>query len=355
MALVSSLWLVSSHVACYTNPPIQQRIIRVLLIVPVYACQSWLALMFKDYALYFDLLRDSYESFVIYEFFALLKSYMGGDAACLQKLRAQPRMAHLFPFCHLAPFRQGSFFLRTIYICLLQYVVIKPLTACLAMVLHRWGLYTEGAIANPADGYLWITVIVNISVTVAFTSLVYFYVATKNILADQSPTWKFVVVKSVVFLSFWQSVIVAILLKCQVIQEISNWSPEEVGMGLQELLISVEMMFVSVACHYIFSYYPYRPPKGRSLPSSMIVSHAVSPRVMVKDYVSDITCLLDGHLSSSGMFPDSFHDYAEQIMYADQYGTISPQESDIRARRQRIRYYKQQRQGQQNSGFCLTS
>ena len=56
----------------------------------------------------------------------------------------------------------------------------------------------------------------------------------------------------------------------------------QVGMGLQELLISVEMMFVSVACHYIFSYYPYRPPKGRSLPSSMIVSHAVSPRVMVK-------------------------------------------------------------------------
>lgn len=56
-------------------------------------------------------------------------------------------------------------------------------------ILHHWGLYTEGAIANPADGYLWITVIVNISVTVAFTSLVYFYVATKNILADQSPTW----------------------------------------------------------------------------------------------------------------------------------------------------------------------
>ena len=57
MATVSSLWLVFSHIACYTNPSIQQRIIRILLIVPVYACQSWFALWIKEWALYLDLLR----------------------------------------------------------------------------------------------------------------------------------------------------------------------------------------------------------------------------------------------------------------------------------------------------------
>ena len=57
------------------------------------------------------------------------------------------------------------------------------------MLLHSWGCYTEGAILNPADGYLWITVVVNTSVTIAFTSLVYFYVATRQLLADQNPTW----------------------------------------------------------------------------------------------------------------------------------------------------------------------
>ena len=49
--------------------------------------------------------RDTYESFVIYEFFALLKEYMGGDAGCLDKLRRQPMMPHLFPFCYMPPFR----------------------------------------------------------------------------------------------------------------------------------------------------------------------------------------------------------------------------------------------------------
>eukprot|EP00667_Euglena_gracilis_P013043 EG_transcript_13430 len=323
MAVASSLWLVGSHMACYTNPPIQQRIIRILLMVPVYACQSWLALTFKEYALYLDLIRDSYESFVIYEFFTLLKCYMGGDVICLEKLRKQPDMQHIFPLCYiLGPFRTGSHFLRRIYICLLQYVIIKPGTACLAMVLHSHGLYTEGAF-SPRDGYLWVTLIVNVSVTVAFTSLVYFYLATKDLLAEHSPSWKFGIVKGVVFLSFWQSVLVSILIKFHIINGISTWSPDEVGVGLQELLICVEMMLTSIACHYSFSYDPYRPPTGHTVPSPTLVSHAVSPRMMVQGYVSDVSRLLQGHLSRSGMFSEDFAEYAEQLGLNDHYGSFT--------------------------------
>jgi len=320
MAVASSLWLVASHLTCYTNPPIQQRIIRILLMVPIYACQSWLAIIFKEHALYLDLLRDTYESFAIYEFFALLKLYMGGDAECYAKLRRRPPMRHLFPLGFLPPFRTGSCFLRTVYICLLQYVVVKPLTALIAMVLHSRGLYTDGDLSFQ-NGYLWITLLVNCSVAVAFTSLVYFYVATRDLLVEHSPTSKFIIVKSVVFLSFWQSVAVVLLVKGHVIQPISSWSQDEVGSGLQEFLICVEMMFISIACHFGFSYNPYRPPMGSVLPSPLLVSHAVSPRIMVKGYVSDVVRIWDGQFARSGTFAEDYAEYAENISYGDQYGS----------------------------------
>ena len=44
------------------------------------------------------------------------------------------------------PFRQGSSFLRRIYICILQYVIIKPVVAIVAMLLFKFGLYTEGSL-----------------------------------------------------------------------------------------------------------------------------------------------------------------------------------------------------------------
>lgn len=48
--------------------------------VPIYATDSWLSLRFKDAALYLDLMRDSYEGYVIYLFLALMIAYLGGGS-----------------------------------------------------------------------------------------------------------------------------------------------------------------------------------------------------------------------------------------------------------------------------------
>lgn len=74
----------------------------VLLTVVIYVlCPSEL-----DFCQYCGSCRsDTYESFAIYEFFALLKLYMGGDAECYAKLRRRPPMRHLFPLGFLPPFR----------------------------------------------------------------------------------------------------------------------------------------------------------------------------------------------------------------------------------------------------------
>lgn len=52
--------------------------------------------------------------------------------------------------------------------------------------------------------YLWITVVYNITYSVALYALVLFYLGTHDLLAPYNPLLKFALVKSVVFLTFWQ-------------------------------------------------------------------------------------------------------------------------------------------------------
>lgn len=57
---------------------------------------------------------------------------------------------------------------------------------------------------RPAGGYLYVTIIYNISISLALYALFMFYVATKELLQSYSPVLKFLTVKSIIFLTFWQ-------------------------------------------------------------------------------------------------------------------------------------------------------
>lgn len=53
-------------------------------------------------------------------------------------------------------------------------------------------------------GYLYITMIYNVSITLALYALFLFYFATKEQLRKYDPVLKFLTVKAIIFLSFWQ-------------------------------------------------------------------------------------------------------------------------------------------------------
>ena len=53
-------------------------------------------------------------------------------------------------------------------------------------------------------GYFYITIVYNISISLALYALFLFYFATKDLLRPFDPVLKFFTVKSVIFLSFWQ-------------------------------------------------------------------------------------------------------------------------------------------------------
>ena len=52
------------HLRFYSSPNEQRHIVRILFIVPIYAFDSWLSLLFftnDQYYVYFDTVRDCYE------------------------------------------------------------------------------------------------------------------------------------------------------------------------------------------------------------------------------------------------------------------------------------------------------
>ena len=59
-------------------------------------------------------------------------------------------------------------------------------------------------LSSSSLGYIYITLIYNISISLALYALFLFYFATKDLLRPYDPVLKFFTVKSVIFLSFWQ-------------------------------------------------------------------------------------------------------------------------------------------------------
>jgi len=107
-------------------------------------------------------------------------------------------------------------------------------------------------------GYVYITVVANISVTISMYFLVLFYECTSDVLKPYKPLAKFFCIKSVIFFSFWQGVTIAVLAKLGIIQGKTEWTLENVEAGTQNFMICIEMLFCALAFNYAFGLKSYK-------------------------------------------------------------------------------------------------
>ncbi|XP_070198504.1 transmembrane protein 184C-like isoform X2 [Littorina saxatilis] len=229
--------------------------------VPIYAMNAWLALRFPPAAIYLDTLRECYEAYVIYNFMRYLLNFLQREHPRLDlMLEEKPRVKHFIPFCCLPPWPPGKVFLNRCKHGVLQYTVIRPAMTVVALISELAGKYGEGDF-NFTTTWSYIVVINNASQLVAMYCLVLFYKATKEELAPIQPLPKFLCVKAVVFLSFWQSTVIAALAKLNVIPSNGTWvfydNVQQVATGLQDFLICLEMFVAAIAHYYSFSHVPY--------------------------------------------------------------------------------------------------
>jgi len=107
-------------------------------------------------------------------------------------------------------------------------------------------------------GYLYVTIVYNISITISLYFLVLFYEATKEILRRFKPVYMFLCIKSIIFFSFWQGVIIAVMAHFGLlIQQEGDWTVSDVATATQNTLICFELVPCSIAFALTFSYKNY--------------------------------------------------------------------------------------------------
>ncbi|GAA6228372.1 transmembrane protein 184C-like [Lates japonicus] len=255
-----SLWGILQHMVHYTQPELQKPIIRILWMVPIYSLDSWLALRYPTLAIYVDTCRECYEAYVIYNFLVFLLNFLSNQYPSLVlMLEVQQQQPHLPPLCCCPPWPMGEVLLFRCKLGVLQYTVVRPVTTVIALICQLCGVYDEANFSF-RNAWSYLVIINNISQLFAMYCLLLLYRALREELTPIRPVGKFLCVKLVVFVSFWQAVLIAFLVKVGVISDKHTWdwdSVEAVATGLQDFIICIEMFLAAIAHHYTFTYKPY--------------------------------------------------------------------------------------------------
>uniref|UniRef100_A0A8C5N5S9 Transmembrane protein 184C-like n=1 Tax=Gouania willdenowi TaxID=441366 RepID=A0A8C5N5S9_GOUWI len=255
-----SLWDILQHMVHYTQPELQRPIIRILWMVPIYSLDSWLALRYPSLAIYVDTCRECYEAYVIYNFLVFLLNFLSNQYPSLVlMMEVQQQQRHLPPLCCCPPWPMGEVLLFRCKLGVLQYTVVRPVTTVIALVCQLCGVYGEASFSF-RSAWLYLVIVNNVSQLFSMYCLLLLYAALREQLHAIRPVGKFLCVKLVVFVSFWQSVLIAFLVKVGVVSDKHTWdwdSVQAVATGLQDFIICIEMFVAAIAHHYTFTYKPY--------------------------------------------------------------------------------------------------
>ncbi len=290
---------------------------------PIYAVTSWLSLVFPKFEGYLAIIKDFYEAYVIYQFLGFCISVLGkGDREQVVDLLAH-HADHLDPpmkicgWCrkkdpYPTPRALASAVLLQCQVFAMQFVFLKPLTAiglftcqktdlCAIpdthQIIHLWGGLNipVHALESPV---LWLRIVQNISVFVAFSGLLKFYHAVQDDLSWCNPFPKFLCIKGIVFMTFWQGLVISFLASTsadnppQGDQQQGEDNADLWGKQAQNFLICLEMLLFSIAHFYCFpteewqeGYQPTMEKKVKGLSDNMAFGDFVADLKLILRYV----------------------------------------------------------------------
>ncbi|KAL9234206.1 hypothetical protein vseg_009101 [Gypsophila vaccaria] len=271
IALVLSVYLIIEHLASYNQPEEQKFLIGLILMVPVYAIESFLSLLNSKVAFNCEVIRDCYEAFALYCFERYLIACLGGEVKTIEYMESKSVISsgspllgeaysysvveHPFPLKYfMKEWYLGENFYQAVKIGIVQYMIVKLICAFLAILLEACGVYGEGKF-QWNYGYPYLAAVLNFSQTWALYCLVQFYAVTKDKLEPIKPLAKFLTFKSIVFLTWWQGVAVAFLFS---IGAFRGSLAQELKTRIQDYIICIEMGIAAMVHLYTFPAVPYK-------------------------------------------------------------------------------------------------
>lgn len=182
----------------------------------------------------------------------------GAGASTMYSQVPDGRATMLAPFCCLPRWRFPQPFLFRTSSGVLQYVIVRVTTSIITFALEAVGKYREGDFHDASAGYVWMIIILNVSQAWALWCLAMFAFHLWPHLSQLRPLSKFSVIKFVVFICWWQQVIIAGLASLRVLPDVLGYAQDDVAAALQDLLITAEMAVIAVAHHYVWTYKEFR-------------------------------------------------------------------------------------------------
>ena len=295
LSCLISMWHMTAHLRRFNQPVVQRKILAILWMSPIYAITSWLSLVFPAAEPYLAIVKDFYEAYVIYQFLSFCIAVLGkGNREAVVDLLAQ-HADHLTP-----PFRCCGCFrpdpyetprqlaLAVLMQCqrfAMQFVFLRPLTSIALFALNKVHYFGLGD--GPTDWrspQFWLVGLQNLSVFVAFTGLLKFYHAVDEDLAWCRPFAKFLCIKGVVFMTFWQGLAISILAGAT---EAGGDDAEAWAKRAQNFLICLEMLLFSIAHFYCFPTEEWE--EGYRVKHT---EHKIGDSIALGDFLQDLKLVL---------------------------------------------------------------
>mmetsp|Transcript_15318 Transcript_15318/g.38984 ORF Transcript_15318/g.38984 Transcript_15318/m.38984 type:complete len:526 (-) Transcript_15318:1010-2587(-) len=322
LAIPTTLYGIWQHISNYTQPLLQRYIIRILWMVPIYALDAWVVLILTatclaKYAYIPNLFRQVYEAYTLYNFFSYLLMYLettsGMTAGELLREKetntadasgeGEPAVEdtkivsvvpssllyhpgrtwveHLPPFRFtfrgrtvelLAPWERGEPFVSNCKWGVMSYVVISPVSFLVSLT-YETVRSSEGDsfMSNYTSAYFWFTVLETWISFWAVYCFVFFFYEAQNELKPMKPLGKFLSVKGIVFVTFWQNIMLQCLSSFWKVKKGSIYDKDHglwncrynkyhVTEALNSFFFSIEMLILSFAFAISFPSNEFRVP-----------------------------------------------------------------------------------------------
>mmetsp|Transcript_2911 Transcript_2911/g.5452 ORF Transcript_2911/g.5452 Transcript_2911/m.5452 type:complete len:703 (+) Transcript_2911:225-2333(+) len=304
LACLISMWHMTAHVRRFKRPFVQRKILAILWMSPIYSITSWLSLVFPKYEGYLAIVKDLYEAYVVYQFLSFLISVLGrGDRDAVVDLLAK-HADHLEPpvrFCGCCrgkypfgdPRALADAVLMQCQVFTMQFVFFKPVTAIGLFACEKFGYYGDGPLDYKSPTF-WLKIVQNLSVFMAFSGLLKFYHAVQEDLGWCRPFPKFLCIKGIVFMTFWQSVVIGFLATSTNIasgaKQDDSGDPDIWGKQAQNFLICLEMLLFSIAHFYCFPTEEWEEGYRPAIEKKM----SAGDNLAFGDFISDLKLIMRG-------------------------------------------------------------
>ena len=127
------------------------------------------------------------------------------------------------------------------------------ITAVVTQVAGRYCLES----LNPIFAHIWVMGIEAVAVSIAMYCIIQFYLQVRKDIAQHKPLLKVLAIKLVIFLSFWQTLLISFLTSSGAIKASPKFATPDIKIGFPSFLLCIEMAFFAFFHLFAFSYKPY--------------------------------------------------------------------------------------------------